>query len=181
MAQQFKNFNYIDQLQDTVINLDKYLTTFSDANYSLEFQNIQPVKATLRNLFEKLTLVDQFKAKGAKFRTYQIKDGELPEDVALRFYNTKDFWWIITLWNELKNPLTDWPLTEEQLIFLADTLSSVEDKYPRDSYYNFLFAQNEDLRLIEILDSGQLYAFISQLKSAIILEGTDGTKLRIRL
>lgn len=178
----FKNFNYIDQLQDTVINLDKYLETFSDDNYTLEFRNIQPVQATLKNIFEKLSLVQDFKEKGAKFRLYQIADGELPEDVAITFYGSEDYWWIITLWNELTNPLTDWPLTEEQLGFLADTLSTVEDIYPRDVYYNLLFEQNEDLREIEILDSTQLQTLIYQIRNAIIVEDTNtGNQFRIRI
>lgn len=177
----YKNFNFTDQLQNTTIDLTDYLTKFSDSNYTLELRNAQPVIATVANLFEKLTLVENFKEKGAQFRLYRVRDRELPEDVAIKFYGSEDFWWAVCLWNDIQSPMTQWPLTEEQLNFLADTYSTIEDKYPRDTYFNLLVDRNEDIREIEILAPAQLQELVFQLRNSVIAEDSLGNRFKIRL
>ena len=171
----------MDQLQDTTVDLTAYLSKFSDSNYTLELRNAQPVVATIKNLFEKLTLIETFKERNAQFRLYRILDRELPEDVAIKFYGSEDFWWAIMLWNEIQSPLTEWPLTEEQLNFMADTLVTLEDKYPRATYYNLLVDRNEDIREIEILAPNQLQELIFQLRNSILAEDSKGNRFKIRL
>ena len=177
----YKNFNYIDQLSNTVVDLTEYLESFSDDNYSLKLSNRQPVKATVRNIFERLTLVQQFKEKGGSFRTYQILENELPEDVAIKFYGSEDFWWIVTLWNEIENPLTQWPMTEEQLNYLADVFYAKENKYTRKTYYDLFFDKNESLREIEVLNSTQVQKLISIIRNSILFSDSTGNTFKIRV
>jgi hypothetical protein len=171
----------MDQLQDTTIDLTAYLNKFKDSNYTLELRNAQPVVSTIKNLFEKLTLIENFKQRNAKFRLYRVQDREMPEDVAIKWYGSEDFWWAIMLWNEIQSPLTEWPLTEEQLNFLADTYVTIEDKYPRQTYYNLLASRNEDIRQIELLDSNQLQELIFQFRNSVIAEDTKGNRFKIRI
>lgn len=177
----FKNFSFLDQLLDTTIDLTQYITDFSTDVQNLEFRNIQPVVATIKNLFEFQTLIDDFKNRGTAFRFYRVKDGELPEDVAIRFYGSEDFWWVICLFNDIKNPLTDWPLIDEQLNYLADTLSTIEDKYSRNAYYDLLFDKNEINREINILKNEQLPDLIFQFRNRIVAEDTLGNRFTIRV
>lgn len=175
-----RNYIFTDQLVDVEIDFTKYLTNFSDDNYTLEFRNIQPVKATLKDIFSFLDLLPDYKDRGTSFRQYIVKEGELPEDVALRFYGSEDYWWVICLFNDIKNPLTDWPLTEEQINYLADLLSSKEDKYDRDSYYTLLFEENNIKKELEILKNAQVFTLIDQFRNSVIVENLlTGTTLSI--
>lgn len=167
-----KNFSWLDQLQDTTINFEKYIETFSTDDYTIKFRNEQPVIATVANLFEKLDLVADFKERGTAFFRYNIQEGELPEDVALNVYDSEDFWWVALIFNGITDPLTQWPMRDEALHYLADELITIENKYNRDTYYDLLFEQNEKLRSIEVLKPEQLPDLIFQYQDNIATEGS---------
>ena len=167
-----KNFNWLDQLQDTTLDFSKYIETFSTATYTIEFSNAQPVVATVSNLFEKLNLVGDFKERGTSFFRYNIKDGELPEDVAIAVYGSKDFWWVPLIFNGITNAFTQWPMRDEAIHYLTDELVTIEDKYSRSAYYDLLFEQNEKMRAIDVLKPEQLSDLIFQYQENIATEGS---------
>lgn len=166
------NFSWLDQLKDTTINFEKYIETFSTAEYTIEFRNEQPVTATVANLFEKLDLVSDFKEQGTAFFRYNIREGELPEDVAISVYDSRDFWWVIMIFNNITDPLTQWPMRDEAIHYLADDLSTIENKYSRDTYYDLLFEQNEKLRAVDVLNPDQLNELIFQYEDNIATDGS---------
>lgn len=49
------------------------------------------------------------------FDEYDIKDGETPESVSYKFYETSDYHWVILLVNDILDPRYDWPLNSNQL------------------------------------------------------------------
>lgn len=169
------NFSWFDQLKDTTINFEKYIETFSTATYTIEFRNEQPVIATVANLFEKLDLVNDFKERGTSFIRYNIKEGELPEDVANTVYDSIDFWWVVLIFNGITNPLTQWPMRDEAIHYLADNLLTIENKYSRDTYYDLLFEQNEKLRVIDVLNPEQLNDLIFQYEDNIATDGSTSS------
>jgi len=94
-------------------------------------------------------------------------DGELPEDVAAKFYGIKEAWWIIFFFNGLKNAFTDWPLSGEQILYLTDLLVTKENKYSRDGYFVLLSDANEAKSRLEILDKTQVPNLINQFRQSI--------------
>lgn len=165
-----RNYSWLDQLKDTTIDFEKYIKTFSTATYTIEFSNRQPIVATIKNLFEKLDLIDDFKQRGTAFFVHNVTDGELPEDVSKRFYGTIDFWWVILVFNQITNPFTQWPMKDEALQYLSDEYLRIENKYPRDIYYSLLFEQNEKLRKLDILKPRQLQDLIFQYKNSVVAD-----------
>ncbi len=167
----YENYSYLDQLQDTTLDFEDYLVEFSSASYDIEFNNDQPVVVTIKNLFQRYKLVEDYlETMGGKFTIYNIKEGELPDDVARTFYDSEDFWWAILLFNDIKNPLTDWPMTEEQINYLVRIYTSIENKYSEDGYYQLIFNKNEDMRKIKILSKANLDKFIGVLSSISLQE-----------
>ncbi len=162
------NFNYLDQLKETTIDLTDYLTRLSTNNdTSIKFSNLQPVKVTVKNIFQQSSLVSDFKEQGAAFTTHALQDGELPEDVSMNYYETEDYWWIVCLFNGINDPLRDWLLTEEQLQYICNIYTSIEDKYSYKGYYKLLFDWNESRRKIEVMANYQLPDLIFLLRNAM--------------
>lgn len=173
MSNIFENYSFLDQIQDTKIDLTQYLINFSDSNYTLEFNNNQPAITTVANLFEKYTVVEDFKQKNTSFKIHNITEGQMIEDVALDVYGSEDFWWVVSLFNDIKNVLTDWPMSEEQIQYIIDILVEKENKYTRDGYYRLIFNWNESRRRIEVLTVNQLPDFILQFQQEVINQPTD--------
>lgn len=146
----YKNFNYFDQFKDLEIDLTDYLLRFSDKSFQLKFSNLQPVKTTVKNLFEQYRVLEKYKRDAASFIRYKIQDKERLDNISYKFYNTVDFWWIIAIFNDIKNPFFELPLTDEQLITLSKRLANEEGKYPEGVYYELLFEENENKRQINI-------------------------------
>lgn len=171
----YTNYAFTDQLIDTTINLNAYIERYSDDRFELVLNNRQPVEATVKNIFEHSDLINQFKEKGSTFFIYYVEDGELPEDIAIKFYGSEDFWWAVILFNEIQNVMTDWPLTNTQLITLKDLYSTAEDAYSAEGYFELLSDWNEGRRKIEVLKTQHLYELITQFKSRLIDTTTPAT------
>jgi len=162
------NYSFTDQLFDTKINLSVYLEKLSTTNYTLKFNNNQPVIATVKNLFAYSTLINNYKTNSSAFVKYELKEGELPEDISLKYYNTEDFYWAILLFNNISNMFTQWPYTEEQILELTDLFVQKEDKYSKEGYYNLIFETNESKRNLDVLKIEHLYSLISEIKSDVV-------------
>jgi len=148
-TQSYQNYSFFDQFPETEIDLTQFIKRFSTET-PYDFSNIQPVKTTLKNLFELTEVVDSFRRNVATFERYNIVDGERIENVSFKKYGTVDWWWIIALFNEIKNPFTQWPMNENQIVELVDRLVESENKYSRDAYYQMVFERNEERRSITI-------------------------------
>jgi hypothetical protein len=144
------NFNYFDQFPPMEINLNSYLDAVkSGTGYDYKFTNIQPVRVTLSNIFEKIDLIVDFKKDILNFEPYVISETERIENVSYEYYGTSDHWWVVAIFNNIKNMFTDWPMSEAQLATFADTLyDNGNGLYTKNTYYELLFERNETKRNI---------------------------------
>lgn len=161
-------YNYLQHLEDVTIDLTEYLTDFSDDNYDLKMSNYQPVEATLANLFQHNYLVKDFKDQGASFFKYNVVQGELPEDVALKHYGNVASWWIVFLFNGIQNALTEWPMSEVQLLYLRDALVVKENRWSPEGYFRLLTDVNETRAKLEILNAEQVPLLVNQFRNTIL-------------
>lgn len=167
---EIRNFAFTDQLIDTVIDLTEYIEKYSTDRFDMKFHNDQPVVATVKNLFQYTDIISDFKDKGSAFVLYQLKDGDLPEDVSKTYYGTYDFWWAILLFNSIDKPLHQWILSERQVHHLVDLYHRFQNKYSKEGYYTLLSDTNESRRSIDVLKKEHLLEFISELKKKVITE-----------
>ncbi len=63
------------------------------------------------NLTFKFKFNDTFKENSVVYYDYIIPEGETPEILASKFYNSPERHWIILMLNNIVNPLLDWPMS----------------------------------------------------------------------
>jgi hypothetical protein len=82
------------------------------------------------------TLIKQYTAVAS--RPYVVLDGERPDQVSYKFYNTPDYDWVILLSNEMYSVYDDWPKSTEALdkyiIEKYGSISAAQVDFPK--YFN---------------------------------------------
>jgi hypothetical protein len=164
----YQHFDYFDQFKEMEIDLSKFLTNFSKKDYTLKFSNLQPVTVKIKNLFEQYRILERYKRDASAFFEYSIQDNELIENISYKFYDSVTYWWIIAVFNNIKNPFYDLPLSEQQLIDYSEILADREGKYPKHIYYKLLFEANEKRRKINIPKKENIADVIWEFRQAII-------------
>lgn len=76
---------------------------------------------------------------------YMIEDGEKPENVAHKFYETSEYNWIVLLVNHIVNPYFDWPLSQQELA------AHVKSKYENLGDVHHFIDLTTNYRVDEIL------------------------------
>ena len=74
----------------------------------------------ITNLLTRFTFEQSFKTNTAAFYEYDVREGDTPEIVASKIYNSPERHWIVLLMNEIVDPQFDWPLQYETLIRFID-------------------------------------------------------------
>ena len=93
----------------------------------------------LKNLTAKAKVSDDLLNNAGYYQTIEVVDGERPDHLSQRLYNTSQFHWTFLLLNpQIKNIWDDWPMGAKQLIeyctnkyqyLAADTDDSLVDKF----------------------------------------------------
>ena len=84
-----------------------YFAQFPKIQYDLKGDgnvNIVP------DIFRRIKLKNKIRDNLVLLDKYDLTDGEKPEDVAYKIYGDADYFWVITLVNNIVNRYYDWPL-----------------------------------------------------------------------
>ena len=118
------------------------------------------------DIFKRFKFLDTFKDDVRFYQNYYVQDNEKPEDLAKRFYESVDWWWLILLFNEIQDPFYDWPMSYMQLETWAKKLVPTwETDYA--TYWTKLQAlitANDAKRSIKILRATYLNVVMKNLK-----------------
>ena len=166
-------FHFFDQFLDVEVNLKPYQNYMQRFDKYFQFSNWQPLRVKLKNLFYQYRVINNYLKNKTFFIKYQVKDYETIEYIAYKFYDDVEFWWVIAVFNDIKNPFNDWIMTNEQLQMIANWLTQEEGKYPYEIYYKLLFERNEEKRNIKILRPEELnnlvWDFIQEIRKTQVL------------
>ena len=66
------------------------------------------------NLLRRVQIKGGLKESGALFDMYDVGGEETPESVSEQFYGDQKYYWIILLFNNVKDRFYDWPLSSVQ-------------------------------------------------------------------
>ena len=76
-----------------------------------------------KNLSIRLDLLDRVKKEDTRFQSFYVQDGDTPDIISQKVYDTPMFHWCILLANNITNIYTQWPKTNRQLENFLDQLS----------------------------------------------------------
>lgn len=85
---------------------------------------------TVKDITIRLNFLNNIKSNINLFEHVQIFTGQRPEDIALKYYNDTNLYWIVLFMNDIVDPYYDWLLTEEQL------MNFIKGKYGAESIYS---------------------------------------------
>lgn len=102
---------------------------------------------------------------------YDIQDGDTPEIVADKIYNSPDYHWVILIANEIIDPRFDWPLSTDAL------RSYITDKYGQGNEYAVHHYENTSGDTVHVSYSGLKTSINNTEYEELINE----SKRRIRL
>ena len=112
------------------------LYNFSEKNRRIDY-NINEVT----DITTRIKIVNTFNKNSIfNYNTYKIQDGERPDTIAFKEYGDSKLHWIILLFNEIKNPLFEWPKNNFELD------SFINEKYRGTSLFlnvHGILKQNE--------------------------------------
>lgn len=114
--------------------MTKYFENFPVINYNGRLVR----DLTRRNSFIKTLTTNPF-----VFQPYTVKEGERPEDIAYHYYGSTDYTWLVYLANNIIDPYTQWPLSEEN--FNRYLIDKYAEKSGRTGYEVVDWLRNETI------------------------------------
>ena len=103
--------------------MGKYFNSFPLTQYNLSGQNGNTTLVT--DIFRRVKARSKIADNVTLFDKYDVAEGETPESVAYKAYGSADYFWVITLINNIVNRYYDWPLPEFAFQqFVADKYSN---------------------------------------------------------
>ena len=101
----------------------KFFPQFPKIEYNLSGKNGNTNVVT--DIFRRVKIRSKIADNVSLLDKYDVAEGEKPEDIAYKIYGDADYFWVITLVNNIVNRYYDWPL---------DSFSFQE--YVKDKYSN---------------------------------------------
>ena len=90
--------------------MTKYFDQFPLINYNLSGVNGNTIQVT--DIFRRVKARSKLANNVTLFDKFDVEEGESPETVAYKAYGSADYFWVITLVNNIVNRYYDWPLPE---------------------------------------------------------------------
>ena len=90
-------------------------------------------RVPFQNLTSYVDLIDDIKDEVSLYETYYVRDGDRPDQLSLKFYNTTDFYWTFFLMNDHVR-VQGWPLSNYQL-----------EKKVKEDFPNTIFTTRNNL------------------------------------
>ena len=97
----------------------KYFNYFPKTVYTLNSLDVE----TVTNITSRFGFEQSFKDNSAVYYEYAIQDGDTPEIIASKFYNSPERHWAVLMINNIVDPQFDWPLDQRTII------SYINEKY----------------------------------------------------
>jgi len=96
----------------------KYFNFFPKTFYSSN--NSTTGLDTVTNIISRVSFESTLKENSSAFYKYSVQDSDTPEIVAHKFYGNSERHWIVLMFNDIIDPLYDWPLKYDTFIKYVD-------------------------------------------------------------
>lgn len=168
-----------------------FFTSFPTVDYDITGTG---EKITIRNFLRRFGFRLSIRENIAAFSEWIIRDEDTPEIMAHRLYDSTHYYWIITMFNLMADPLFDWPMNDRNLYEYCVKKYGIENVYDHHHYeataptevddypegiivgsnyphrssisnYQHEFKLNEDRRRIKILRPEYLPQLLSEIET----------------
>jgi len=96
----------------------KYFNFFPKTFYSSN--NSTTGLDTVTNIISRVSFESTLKENSSAFYKYSVQDSDTPEIIAHKFYGNSERHWIVLMFNDIIDPLYDWPLKYDTFIKYVD-------------------------------------------------------------
>ena len=129
-----------------------YFSKFPLFSYDIKGNNIRKV---LPDILRRVKTRALIKSGGVLFDTYDVKNGEKPEDVAYKWFGDAELHWIILMTNNITDRYYQWPMNHVQFqTFLEDKYSNPDAihhyEIPKSSGYTKGKGPSDYSHLVEV-------------------------------
>jgi len=97
-----------------------YFSRFPLTTYDIKGDGVYKL---LPDILRRVKLRSGIKAGAFIFTEYDVRDGEKPEDVAVKWFGDPEYHWVILMTNNITDRYYQWPMTQPQF------QNFIEDKY----------------------------------------------------
>lgn len=91
-----------------------YFTYFPSISYINDPTDFTKI-ITVKDITVRAKINEYFKNSALTSLPYEIQDGERPETLSHRIYDRTDLHWTILMFNEIHDPIFEWPLSSAEL------------------------------------------------------------------
>lgn len=103
----------------------RYFSNFPVMTYSLD-PNAATATDFVTNIFRRVDFRSTVINNAKLFYPYTIKEGDSPEIIADKLYGSVDYYWVVTLFNNIIDPIVDWPKPYDVFqSYIADKYGSI--------------------------------------------------------
>ena len=89
------------------------------------------------NLLRRVQIKEGLRESGALFDLYEVSGEETPESVSEQYYGDQKYYWIILLFNNVKDRFYDWPLTQDQFEKINKFFEDIRTNIEGDTFEKF--------------------------------------------
>lgn len=163
-----------------------YFKNFPTIYYGFEINGKTEVK-TIVDITRNVRVLKSLLSNITLYDLYDIRDGETPEMISYKFYNTPMYHWVIMLINDKYDYISDFPLSEVNLVEFIKEKYGEDNVYATHHYetdkglvvdsdhpgaveitnYQYESKQNEKKRRIKIISNEFMSAIIKQFNEII--------------
>jgi len=123
--------------------MSQYFSNFPIINYKLPALG-ERVFAT--DITKRVVLRDFYRRNFLSYYTYDIQDGERPDNVAYKFYRESTLDWLILLPNEILDPYYQWPLETNRFNdYIRKKYGSVENAMTQIHHYEVITQKRNEI------------------------------------
>jgi len=106
-----------------------YFENFPYIAYTITAAGVTPKPGEIqwvKDIFRRVSTVNNLLTQKQMFYDYQILEGETPEILADRLYGSVKYFWVVTLINNITDPLMDWPKSYANMVlYITDKYGSI--------------------------------------------------------
>lgn len=104
----------------------KYFSNFPYFTYTLSPQDTS-ANDICTNIFRRIGFLETLKNTAQAYYPYSIKESDTPEIIAHKFYGSADYYWVVTTFNNIIDPLLDWPKQSQVFLrYIQSVYGSIE-------------------------------------------------------